>query len=62
MLDEPGYKGTPLKEAVFETLCFKENAVKQSIPKFIKKSLGIIRREANQRRKENGEEELNVIV
>ena len=53
MLTGAGAKDYPLKEALFETLCFKENDVKKSIPKFIKKSLGMIRREANQIRKQN---------
>ena len=53
MLNGAGTKDYPLKEALFETLCAKENDVKISIPKFIKKSLGIIRREANEIREQN---------
>ena len=53
MLAGAPVKSDPLKEALFETLCAKENEVKISIPKFIKKSLGIIRREANEIREQN---------
>ena len=54
-------KSTPLKDSLFETFCAKQNDVRESIPKFIKKSLGIIRREANAIRRENEEEELSDI-
>ena len=47
MLAGAGVKETPLKDALFETFCAKANDVKESIPRFIKKSLGILRREAN---------------
>ena len=47
-----------LKDALFETFCAKEKEVKESIPKFIKKALGMLRREANKIRSQNGEEEL----
>ena len=49
-----GQKYPPLKEALFETLCTKLEEVRKSIPKFVKKALGIIRREANEIRKNNG--------
>ena len=62
MLETPDYKSTPLKDALFETFCDKAKEAKLSIPKFIKKALVIIRREANGIRKENEEEELNDIV
>ena len=52
MLADPGPKGKPLKDALFETLCAKEAAVKASIPRYIKKSLGMLRRKANEVRKE----------
>ena len=45
-----------LKDALFETFCAKEKEVKESIPKFIKKALGMLRREANKIRRQNGEE------
>ena len=61
MLNDPHPKSTPLKDALYETFCAKQNDVKISIPKFIKKSLGIIRREANAIRRENEEEELSDI-
>ena len=38
----------PLKDALHQTFNEKFNEVKLSIPKFIKKSLGMIRREANE--------------
>ena len=38
----------PLKDALHQTFNEKLNEVKLSIPKFIKKSLGMIRREANE--------------
>ena len=62
MLETPVYKSTPLKDALFETFCDKGSEVKLSIPKFVKKALGMIRREANEIRKENDEEELEEMV
>ena len=59
MLKDPGPYGQPLKDALSKTLTSKANEVKLSIPKFIKKSLGMLRREANAIRRENGEEELS---
>ena len=58
MLAGPAVKACPLKDALFETFCAKQDDVKKSIPRFIKKSLGMLRREANAIRKQNGEEEL----
>ena len=51
MLKDPGPKDNPLKAAVHETFCAKNESVKTSIPKFIKKSLGMLRRDANEFRK-----------
>lgn len=48
MLKGAGVKEPVLKDALFETLCFKEESLKLSIPKFIKKALGMLRREANE--------------
>ena len=59
MLKDPGPHGKPLQEAVRETLTAKANEVKLSIPKFIKKSLGMLRREANAIRRQNEEDELS---
>ena len=47
-------KDQPLKDALFETFCRKQNEVKLSIPKFVKKALGMLRRDANEIRKQNG--------
>ena len=58
MLAGAGVKEMPLKAALFETFCAKQEDVKQSIPKFIRKSLGMLRREANEIRKQNGLKEL----
>jgi len=58
MLAGAGVKENPLKAALFETFCAKENLVKQSIPRFIKKALGMLRREANEIRAHYGEEKL----
>ena len=52
MLEYPEAKATPLKEALFKTFCDKSNELKLSIPKFVKKALRHIRREANEIRKE----------
>ena len=54
-------KDTPLKESLFETFCAKNNDLQRSIPKFIKKSLGILRRDANEIRRKRNEEELKDI-
>jgi len=43
-------------------MCHKSNDVKNSIPKFIKRALGMLRRDANGMRKIKGEEELKEIV
>ena len=53
MLDGADPKGTPLKDALFETFCSKADDMKESIPKLVKKSLRILRREANEIRREN---------
>ena len=55
MLTGAGVKDTPLKDSLFETFCTKQEDVKKSIPRFIKKSLGMLRRDANEIRKQNGE-------
>ena len=62
MLDDPDPKSLPMKEALHETLCAKAADVNVSIPKFIKKALGMLRRDANEIRKQNGEEELEDIT
>jgi hypothetical protein len=36
----------------------KNEAAKQSIPKFIKRALGMLRRDANEMRKQKGDKEL----
>ena len=54
MLQFPEAKSTPLKDALFQTFCDKSNELKLSIPKFIKKSLKFIRRDANEIREERG--------
>ena len=54
MLAGAGVKETPLKDSLFETFCSKQEDVKQSIPRFIRKSLGMLRRDANEIRKQNG--------
>ena len=56
MLAGPLPKETPLKDALFETFCALQEAVKVSIPKFINKALRILRREANNIRLYNEEE------
>jgi len=43
----------PLLEALHETFLMTD--VSQSIPRFIKKALGMLRRDANEIRRENGE-------
>ena len=62
MLNDPGPKDSPLKEAVHETFCYKNDSFNTSIPKYIKKCLGILRRKANHIRKLKGIEELEDIV
>ena len=57
MLDDPAPKDTPLKDALFDTFCSLQ--LDESIPRFIKKALGILRREANMVRENKGEEQLN---
>ena len=49
MLKGPGSRDTPLKDAMLET--FNMTDVSESIPRFIKKALGMIRRDANEIRK-----------
>jgi hypothetical protein len=46
MLECPNQKATPLKDALFET--FNQVPVKASIPRFVKKSIGMLRRDANE--------------
>ena len=58
MLDGPLPKDTPLKDALFETFCALQEAVKVSIPKFINKAQRMLRREANIIRQHNEEEVL----
>ena len=62
MLDDPGSKGTPLKDSLSQTFREKHEDATKSIPKFVKKSLGMLRRDANEIRKQNGEDELQDIV
>ena len=62
MLLDPGPKRKPLNEALLETLSQKKEDVKKSIPKFVKKALGMLRRDANNLRKQKGEVELKDIV
>ena len=57
MLQGPGVKGRPLLDALWET--FKMVDVSDIIPKLIKKAMGMLRRDANVIRKENGENELS---
>ena len=56
MLEFPEAKSSPLKDALFQTFCDKSKELKLSIPKFIKKSLKFIRKEANKIREEQEEE------
>ena len=56
MLAGAGVKEQVLKDSIFETFCAKADVVKISIPRFIKKSLGILRRDANEIRRLKGEE------
>ena len=58
MLEGAHPKSTPLKDSLHITLCAKAEQVKTTIPKFIKKSLGILRRDANEIRRKNGFDEL----
>ena len=61
MLRGAGVKEPALKDALRETFIAKAGEVKLSIPRFIKKSLGMLRREANAIRRYNEEEELKDI-
>ena len=58
MLDDPGPRSQPMKDALFETLCEKEQATAIAIPRYIKKSQGMLRRKANAIREARGEEQL----
>ena len=51
MLAGPLPTDTPLKDALFETFCAIDKDVNYSIPKYIKKALGMLRREANEIRR-----------
>ena len=51
-----------MKDALFETLCAKHDDATTSIPRFVKKALGMLRRDANEIRKQRGEEEIENIV
>ena len=57
MLKGPGNHDTPLKDALLET--FQYTDVSESIPRFIKKALGMLRRDANDVRRANEMKELN---
>ena len=54
MLEGPSKKDTPLKDSLL--LTFQMTQVSESIPRFVKKALGILRREANIIRQENEDE------
>ena len=56
LLNGPGAKDNPLKDALHETFVMTD--VTESIPRYIKKALGILRRDANEIRRQNGEKEL----
>ena len=49
MLEGPGTRETPLKDALFET--FTMTDVSESIPRYIKKARGMLRRDANEIRR-----------
>ena len=57
MLKNPDPKATPLKDTMFEV--FTMIYVSQAIPRFIKKALGMLRREANAVRRCNDIKELD---
>ena len=59
MLKGPSPKDNPLKEALHETFLMTD--VSESIPRYIKKALGILRRDANEIRRANGEKELKEV-
>ena len=59
MLKGPGKRDTPLKDALLET--FTMTDVTESIPRYIRKSLGMRRRDANEIRRQNKEKELDDI-
>ena len=56
MLEELGVKGTSLLDALRESFVIIN--VSDSIPKFIKKAMGMLRRDANAIRRENEIKEL----
>ena len=56
MLSEPGPKSTPLLDALRETFIMTDTT--ESIPRFIKKAQGILRRDANEIRRANNLKEL----
>ena len=58
MLKDPSPKDTPLNDALHDTFNARFHQAQLSIPRFIKKALKLLRRHANEIRKENGEEEL----
>ena len=57
MLDGAPSKSTPLLDSLKET--FQMTNVSESIPRFIKKAMGILRRDANAIRNGNEINELN---
>ena len=57
MLDGVSVNSTPLLDSLRET--FQMTDVSESIPRFIKKAMGILRRDANAIRNENEMNELN---
>jgi hypothetical protein len=59
MLKGPGTKDTPLKDALHETFVMTD--VSESIPRYIKKALGMLRRDANEIRSQNDVKELDDI-
>ena len=59
MLKGPGAKDTPLKDALNETFLMTD--VSESIPRYIKKAIGMLRRDANELRRANGEKELTEV-
>ena len=59
MLMFPSYNSEPLKDSLRET--FDVVDLKKSVPKYIRRANRQLRIEANQIRKEDGEESLNEI-
>ena len=55
MLKTPSTNSTPLKDALFETMTMLYNPIKETIPKYIKDALALLRQDANEIRKERGE-------